>query len=99
MVERTLAEVQVELETRNRDGLLELSKHSLLIGTIQPLDPATNSYRMIGGMLVEKTVAEMLVEKTLAEETRNMDELQELNEHLLVIGVIQLLDPTRKSYI
>lgn len=39
---------------------MELSEHSLVIGAIQPLDPARKCYRMIGGVLVERTIAEVL---------------------------------------
>lgn len=39
---------------------MELSEHSLVIGAIQPLDPTRKCYRMIGGVLVERTIAEVL---------------------------------------
>ncbi|KAF8364791.1 hypothetical protein HHK36_033233 [Tetracentron sinense] len=34
---------------------MEASEHSLVIGAIQSLDPSRRCYRMIGGMLVERT--------------------------------------------
>ncbi|XP_038988437.1 probable prefoldin subunit 2 [Phoenix dactylifera] len=39
---------------------MEVSEHSLVIGAIQPLDPSRRCYRMVGGVLVERTVKEVL---------------------------------------
>ncbi|PKI70175.1 probable prefoldin subunit 2 [Punica granatum] len=39
---------------------MEASEHSLVINAIQPLDPSRRCYRMIGGVLVERTVREVL---------------------------------------
>ncbi|PHT77602.1 putative prefoldin subunit 2 [Capsicum annuum] len=39
---------------------MEVSEHSLVINAIQPLDPARRCYRMIGGVLVERTIKEVL---------------------------------------
>ncbi|OVA05447.1 Prefoldin beta-like [Macleaya cordata] len=39
---------------------IEVSEHSLVIGAITPLDPARRCYRMIGGVLVERTIKEVL---------------------------------------
>ncbi|KAK4746377.1 hypothetical protein SAY87_012689 [Trapa incisa] len=39
---------------------MEATEHSLVINTIQPLDPSRRCYRMIGGVLVERTVREVL---------------------------------------
>lgn len=39
---------------------MEVSEHSLVIGAIQPLDPTRRCYRMIGGVLVERTIKEVL---------------------------------------
>ncbi|KAF8388067.1 hypothetical protein HHK36_026733 [Tetracentron sinense] len=39
---------------------MEMSEHSLVIGTIQLLDPSRRCFRMIGGMLVERTIKEVL---------------------------------------
>ena len=39
---------------------MEVSEHSLVIGAIQPLDPTRRCYRMIGGVLVERTIREVL---------------------------------------
>ncbi|GAB4843370.1 Prefoldin subunit 2 [Ancistrocladus abbreviatus] len=39
---------------------MEVSEHSLVIDAIQPLDPSRKCYRMIGGVLVERTVKEVL---------------------------------------
>ncbi|KAJ4957317.1 hypothetical protein NE237_014100 [Protea cynaroides] len=39
---------------------MEVSEHSLVIGAIQPLDQSRRCYRMIGGVLVERTIKEVL---------------------------------------
>ncbi|GMH18828.1 hypothetical protein Nepgr_020669 [Nepenthes gracilis] len=39
---------------------MEVSEHTLVIDAIQPLDPSRKCYRMIGGVLVERTVKEVL---------------------------------------
>ncbi|BAF29803.1 prefoldin subunit 2 [Oryza sativa Japonica Group] len=39
---------------------MEVSEHSLVIGAIEPLDPSRRCYRMIGGVLVERTIKEVL---------------------------------------
>lgn len=60
---------------------MEASEHSLVIGAIQPLDPSRRCFRMIGGVLVERTVKEVLPAVQ-----RNKEGLQEviarLNEAL-----------------
>ncbi|KAL4289733.1 hypothetical protein GQ457_14G023070 [Hibiscus cannabinus] len=39
---------------------MEVSEHSLVINAIQPLDSSRRCYRMIGGVLVERTIKEVL---------------------------------------
>lgn len=39
---------------------MEVSEHSLVINAIQPLDQSRRCYRMIGGVLVERTIQEVL---------------------------------------
>lgn len=39
---------------------MEVSEHSLVINAIQPLDQSRKCYRMIGGVLVERTIREVL---------------------------------------
>ncbi|KAK9053670.1 hypothetical protein SSX86_024744 [Deinandra increscens subsp. villosa] len=39
---------------------MEASEHTLVIDAIQLLDPARRCYRMIGGVLVERTINEVL---------------------------------------
>ncbi|KAI0497527.1 probable prefoldin subunit 2 [Dendrobium catenatum] len=60
---------------------MEVSEHSLVIGAIQPLDPSRRCFRMIGGVLVERTINEVLPAVQ-----RNKEGLQEviarLNEAL-----------------
>lgn len=60
---------------------MEVSEHSLVINAIQPLDQSRRCYRMIGGVLVERTIKEVLPAVQ-----RNKDGLEEviarLNEAL-----------------
>ncbi|KAL8171384.1 hypothetical protein V2J09_023188 [Rumex salicifolius] len=39
---------------------MEVSEHTLVMNAIEPLDPSRKCYRMIGGVLVERTVKEVL---------------------------------------
>ncbi|CAK7331538.1 unnamed protein product [Dovyalis caffra] len=39
---------------------MDASEHSLVVNAIQPLDQSRRCYRMIGGVLVERTVKEVL---------------------------------------
>ncbi|XP_050218430.1 prefoldin subunit 2 [Mercurialis annua] len=39
---------------------MEASEHSLVINAIQPLDQSRRCYRMIGGVLVERTIKEVM---------------------------------------
>lgn len=39
---------------------MEVSEHSLVINAIKPLDSSRRCYRMIGGVLVERTIKEVL---------------------------------------
>ena len=39
---------------------MEVGEHSLVINAIQPLDPTRRCFRMIGGVLVERTIQEVL---------------------------------------
>ncbi|NWH50016.1 PFD2 protein, partial [Fregata magnificens] len=39
---------------------LELNEHSLVIETLREVDPTRKCYRMVGGILVERTVKEVL---------------------------------------
>ncbi|KAJ4779752.1 Prefoldin subunit 2 [Rhynchospora pubera] len=39
---------------------MEVNEHNLVIGAIEPLDPTRRCYRMVGGVLVERTVKEVL---------------------------------------
>ncbi len=48
-----LAQKVGDLETEN-------DEHSLVIGTLQPLPPSRKCFRMIGGILVERTVEDVL---------------------------------------
>uniref|UniRef100_A0A672UM49 Prefoldin subunit 2 n=1 Tax=Strigops habroptila TaxID=2489341 RepID=A0A672UM49_STRHB len=51
--QRGLASKAAELE-------LELNEHSLVIETLRDVDPTRKCYRMVGGILVERTVKEVL---------------------------------------
>nr|GLL47777.1 probable prefoldin subunit 2 [Ipomoea trifida]GMD85384.1 probable prefoldin subunit 2 [Ipomoea batatas]GMD90875.1 probable prefoldin subunit 2 [Ipomoea batatas]GME07917.1 probable prefoldin subunit 2 [Ipomoea batatas]GME15594.1 probable prefoldin subunit 2 [Ipomoea batatas] len=39
---------------------MEVSEHSLVMNAIQPLDPSRRCYRLIGGVLVERSIKEVL---------------------------------------
>ncbi|OQU79916.1 hypothetical protein SORBI_3007G045201 [Sorghum bicolor] len=49
-----------QLYTKITELEMEVSEHSLVIGAIEPLDPSRRCYRMIGGVLVERTIKEVL---------------------------------------
>ncbi|VFV20412.1 prefoldin subunit 2 [Lynx pardinus] len=51
--QRGLASKAAELE-------MELNEHSLVIDTLKEVDEARKCYRMVGGVLVERTVKEVL---------------------------------------
>ncbi|NXT30354.1 PFD2 protein, partial [Syrrhaptes paradoxus] len=51
--QRGLASKAAELE-------LELNEHSLVIETLREVDPGRKCFRMVGGILVERTVKEVL---------------------------------------
>ncbi|CAH9083319.1 unnamed protein product [Cuscuta epithymum] len=52
---------------------MEASEHTLVMNAIEPLDPSRRCYRLIGGVLVERTVKEVLPAVQ-----RNKEGLQEL---------------------
>ncbi|KAF3336288.1 prefoldin subunit 2 [Carex littledalei] len=39
---------------------MEVNEHNLVMGAIEPLDPTRRCYRMVGSVLVERTVKEVL---------------------------------------
>ncbi|XP_010525193.1 PREDICTED: probable prefoldin subunit 2 isoform X2 [Tarenaya hassleriana] len=39
---------------------MQVSEHTLVINAIQPLDPSRKCFRMIGGVLVQRTIKEVL---------------------------------------
>ncbi|PIA44919.1 hypothetical protein AQUCO_01700473v1 [Aquilegia coerulea] len=49
-----------QLHSKITELEMEVSEHSLVVGAIQPLDPSRRCYRMIGGVLVERTIKEVL---------------------------------------
>ncbi|KAF5181743.1 Prefoldin subunit [Thalictrum thalictroides] len=49
-----------QLHSKITELEMEVSEHSLVAGAIQPLDPSRRCYRMIGGVLVERTIKEVL---------------------------------------
>lgn len=66
----------------------ELNEHTLVINAIQPLDPGRKCFRMIGGVLVERTVGEVLPAVQ-----RNKDGLQEVISRLA-----EALEQKRKEF-
>ncbi|MBN3304670.1 PFD2 protein, partial [Amia calva] len=51
--QRSMASKAAELE-------MEINEHSLVIETLQEVDPSRKCYRLVGGVLVERTVKEVL---------------------------------------
>ncbi|KAK8943017.1 putative prefoldin subunit 2 [Platanthera zijinensis] len=49
-----------QLHSKMTELEMEVSEHSLVMEAIRPLDPSRRCYRMIGGVLVERTVKEVL---------------------------------------
>ncbi|PWZ38767.1 putative prefoldin subunit 2 [Zea mays] len=63
VVANTYANMRTEMNqlyTKITELEMEVSEHSLVIGAIEPLDPSRRCYRMIGGVLVERTIKEVL---------------------------------------
>ncbi|KAJ8405386.1 hypothetical protein AAFF_G00318590 [Aldrovandia affinis] len=51
--QRSMAAKTAELE-------MEINEHSLVIDTLREVDPSRKCYRLVGGVLVERTVKEVL---------------------------------------
>uniref|UniRef100_A0A3B4CV56 Prefoldin subunit 2 n=1 Tax=Pygocentrus nattereri TaxID=42514 RepID=A0A3B4CV56_PYGNA len=51
--QRSMASKAAELE-------MEINEHSLVIDTLKEVDPSRKCYRLVGGVLVERTVKEVL---------------------------------------
>jgi prefoldin subunit 2 len=63
VIANTYANMRTEMNqlyTKITELEMEVSEHSLVIGAIEPLDPSRRCYRMIGGVLVERTIKEVL---------------------------------------
>lgn len=63
IVANTYASMRTELNqiySKITELEMEASEHSLVINAIKPLDPSRKCYRMIGGVLVERTINEVL---------------------------------------
>ncbi|KAL3804305.1 hypothetical protein HJC23_011233 [Cyclotella cryptica] len=60
---------------------MERNEHALVEETLEPLDPDRRAFRLVGGVLVERTVREVL--PTVKEHRTNLDALvQNLKENL-----------------
>ncbi|KAH0879852.1 hypothetical protein HID58_067246 [Brassica napus] len=55
---------------------MQVSEHSLVINAIQPLDQSRKCFRMIGGVLVERTV----LYETLEKKKKDMTEFEAKNQ-------------------
>lgn len=55
-----LLEERNTLSTAAIERRSEVAEHDLVIKTLEPLDPARKCYRLIGDVMVERTVAEVL---------------------------------------
>merc|ERR1711998_642818 len=56
---------------------VEKNEHSMVVGTLEPLDPARKAWRLVGGVLVERTCGEVLpaVNEALAKITEVVESL------------------------
>ncbi|CAA7018993.1 unnamed protein product [Microthlaspi erraticum] len=59
MYESMRAEIS-QIYSNITDLEMQVSEHSLVINAIQPLDQSRKCFRMIGGVLVERTIREVL---------------------------------------
>lgn len=48
------------MATKLQELELELSEHELVIQQLTPLEPSRKAYRLVGGVLMERTVGEVL---------------------------------------
>ncbi|AQK41519.1 putative prefoldin subunit 2 [Zea mays] len=63
VIANTYANMRTEMNqlyTKITELEMEVSEHSLVMGAIEPLDPSRRCYRMIGGVLVERTIREVM---------------------------------------
>ncbi|XP_007244592.2 prefoldin subunit 2 [Astyanax mexicanus] len=55
-----LRQEQRSMATKAAELEMEISEHSLVIDALKEVDPSRKCYRLIGGVLVERTVSEVL---------------------------------------
>lgn len=56
----TCSYIPSQLAMKLTDMQTELSEHELVIQQLKPLEPSRKAYRMVGGVLMERTVGEVL---------------------------------------
>ncbi|XP_028839756.1 prefoldin subunit 2 [Denticeps clupeoides] len=86
-----LRQEQRSLATKAAELEMEINEHSLVIDALREVDPSRKCYRLIGGVLVERTVKEVLpaLENNKEQITKIVDSLstqmqtkgRELNEY------------------
>jgi len=57
---RTLRNDQQQIASKIGELEIELTEHNLVISAIEKLEPARRCFRLVGGVLVERTVGEVL---------------------------------------
>ncbi|XP_072518175.1 prefoldin subunit 2-like [Salminus brasiliensis] len=55
-----LRQEQRSMATKAAEMEMEISEHSLVIDALKEVDPSRKCYRLVGGVLVERTVSEVL---------------------------------------
>ncbi|XP_022121604.1 prefoldin subunit 2 [Pieris rapae] len=78
---QTLRNEQRQLANKISELEMDLNEHKIVIETLQAVEPKRKCFRMIGGVLVERTVAEILPELETNLE-RLPSAIQTLNEQL-----------------
>ncbi|XP_038213857.1 prefoldin subunit 2 [Zerene cesonia] len=78
---QTLRNEQRQLANKISELEMDLNEHKIVIETLQAVEPKRKCFRMIGGVLVERTVADVLPELEGNRE-RLPRAIQALNEQL-----------------
>ncbi|KAL7978386.1 hypothetical protein Chor_014925 [Crotalus horridus] len=93
--QRGLASKAAELE-------MELNEHKLVIETLREVDPTRKCFRMVGGVLVERTVKEVLPalennkEQQLQTKGRELNEFRE-KHNIRLMGEEEQKPPAKES--
>ncbi|CAH2109279.1 unnamed protein product [Euphydryas editha] len=78
---QNLRSEQRQLANKISELEMDLNEHKIVIETLQAVEPSRKCFRMVGGVVVERTVAEVLPELEVNKE-RLPQAIQALNEQL-----------------